>query len=81
MTPISYARHRVPPAIIQHTVWLYLPFTLSYRDIKDLLAGRGLDISMKPSVAGSPSSARRLRGSFGVGDRVRPAAGTWTKWS
>ena len=45
MKPISYARHRFPPAIIQHAVWLYLRFTLSYRDIEDLLAERGLDIS------------------------------------
>ena len=45
MKPISYARHRFPPAIIQHTVWLYLRFTLSYRDVEDLLAERGLDIS------------------------------------
>ena len=45
MRPISYACHRSPPAIIQHAVWLYLRFTLSYRDIEDLLAERGLDIS------------------------------------
>lgn len=45
MMPISYARYRFPPAIIQHAVWLYLRFTLSYRDIEDLLAERGLDIS------------------------------------
>ena len=43
--PISYARHRFPPLIIQHAVWLYLRFTLSYRDVEDLLAERGLDIS------------------------------------
>ena len=45
MMPISYARHRFPPAVIQHAVWLYLRFTLSYRDVEDLLAERGLDIS------------------------------------
>jgi transposase-like protein len=43
--PISYARHRFPPAVIQHAVWLYLRFTLSFRDVEDLLAERGLDIS------------------------------------
>ena len=31
--------------VIQHAVWLYLRFTLSYRDVEDLLAERGLDIS------------------------------------
>jgi putative transposase len=29
MKPISYTRHRFPPAIIQHAVWLHLRFTLS----------------------------------------------------
>jgi hypothetical protein len=33
--------------IIQHAVWLYLRFTLSYRDVKELLAERGLDISAR----------------------------------
>jgi putative transposase len=45
MTPISYARHRFPPDVIRHAVWLYLRFTLSYRDVEDLLAERGLIVS------------------------------------
>ena len=45
MVGISYRRHRFPPVIIQHAVWLYLRFTLSYRDVEELLAERGLDIS------------------------------------
>ena len=45
MKPISYARHRFPPDVIRHAVWLYLRFTLSYRDVEDLLAERGLDVS------------------------------------
>ena len=44
MTTISFARHLFLPAIIRHTVWLYLRFTLSYRDVEDLLAERGLDV-------------------------------------
>ena len=35
----------VPPLIIRHAVWLYVRFTLSYRDVEDLLAERGLDVS------------------------------------
>ena len=42
---ISFARHQFPPAIIRHAVWLYFRFTLSYRDVEDLLAERGLDVS------------------------------------
>ena len=45
MIPISYARHRFPPDVIRHAVWLYLRFTLSYRDVEELLAERGLDVS------------------------------------
>ena len=45
MKPISYARHRFPPDVIRHAVWLYLRFSLSYRDVEDLLAERGLDVS------------------------------------
>ena len=37
-----YKRHRFPPEIIQHTVWLYHRFNLSHRDIEDLLAKRGM---------------------------------------
>jgi putative transposase len=42
---ISVARHQFSPAIIRHTVWLYVRFTLSYRDVEDLLAERAMDIS------------------------------------
>jgi len=45
MTTISFARHQFPPDVIRHAVWLYLRFTLSFRDVEDLLAERGLDLS------------------------------------
>ncbi len=45
MHNISFKRHRFPPEIIRHSVWLYARFTLSYRDVEDHLAERGLDIS------------------------------------
>ncbi|WP_392664828.1 IS6 family transposase [Amaricoccus sp. B4] len=45
MRPLSYARHRFAPAIIQHAVWLYFRFALSYRNVEDILAGRGIDVS------------------------------------
>jgi putative transposase len=44
MDNICFKRHRFPPDIIRHAVWLYAHFTLSYRDVEDLLAERGLDI-------------------------------------
>lgn len=77
MSPLSFARHQFPPAIIQHAIWLYLPFTLSYRDVEELLAERGIQVSYEtvrrwvvkfgPATCGTagPSPAR---------------AGIWTRW-
>ena len=45
MRQISYARHRFPALIIQHAVWVYFRFTLSYRDVEDMLSERGIDAS------------------------------------
>jgi len=40
-----YKRHRFPPAIIGHAVWLYFRFALSYRDVEELLAERGVIVT------------------------------------
>jgi putative transposase len=45
MRKISYAGYRFPLEVIDQAIWLYLRFTLSFRDIEDLLAGRGIAIS------------------------------------
>jgi putative transposase len=45
MSNIDYRRHRFPPEIIQHAVWLYFRFPLSYRNVEDLLAERGIKLS------------------------------------
>src|SRR6058998_2386604 len=65
MTPLSYVGYRFPPEIIQHAIWLYLRFTLSFRDVEELLAERGIDVSHETvrrwvAVFG-PMIARRLR--------------------
>ena len=75
MQPVCYARHQFPPEIIQHTVWLYLRFTLSYRDVEDLLAERGLEVSYETVrrwvLKFGPAFARNLR-------RLRPRpTSTW----
>src|SRR5436309_15598894 len=68
----SYRRHRFPPLIIQHAIWLYLRFTLSYRDVEELLAERGLEVSYETVrrwvLKFGPGFARRLRRS-----RPRPS--------
>ena len=45
MEKISYAGYRFPPEIIHQAIWLYLRFTLSLRDVEDLLAERGVAVS------------------------------------
>ena len=45
MTKISYKGYRFPPEIIQRAIWLYYRFTLSFRDVEDLLAERGIIVS------------------------------------
>ena len=72
MDQLSYCRPRFPPAVIQHAIWLYLRFTLSYRDVEDLLAERGLEVSYETVrrwvLKFGPGFARRLRRS-----RPRPS--------
>jgi putative transposase len=45
MTQVSYSGYRFPPEIIQQAIWLYIRFTLSFRDVEDLLAERGIMVS------------------------------------
>jgi uncharacterized protein (DUF1810 family) len=65
MKLISYAATDFSPDVIRHAVWLYLRFTLSYWDVEDLLAERGLMISnesIRPWVLKfGPIAARNLR--------------------
>ena len=45
MNPISFKRHRFPPEVIRRAVWLYFRFTLSVRDVEELLAEREIEVS------------------------------------
>ena len=45
MDKLSYCRHRFPGIIIQQAIWLYFRFSLSYRDVEDMLAERGIDVT------------------------------------
>src|SRR6185312_8654627 len=45
MNKVSYSGYRFPPEIIQQAIWFYLRFTLSLRDVEDLLAERGIVVS------------------------------------
>ena len=45
LSPSLYRRHRFPAEIITHCVWLYFRFNLSYRDVEEMMAMRGLFLS------------------------------------
>ena len=69
MKPITYKRHRFPPETIRLAVWLYYRFTTSLRDVEEMLAERGIDVSYEtvrcwankfgPAIA---ANIRRARG-------------------
>ena len=52
--PVRYHRYRFPPLIISHAVWLYHRFCLSFRDVEDLLAQRGVTVSYETVGSTSP---------------------------
>ena len=70
MRPISFKRHRFPPDVIRHAVWLYFRFTLSFRDVEEMLAQRGIEVSYETircwTIKFGPLIARNLK-------RKRPA--------
>lgn len=70
MKPLSFKRHRFPADVIRHAVWLYFRFSLSFRDIEELLAARGVDVSYETvrcwTIKFGPQIARRLK-------RLRPS--------
>ena len=43
MQAVSFKRHRFPPDVIRHAVWLYFRFTLSLRDVEEMLAEREIE--------------------------------------
>src|SRR5919199_6546919 len=65
MTVPSYSGYRFPAEIIQRAVWMYLRFTLSLRDVEELLAERGILVTYESIrrwvLAFGPQIARRLR--------------------
>ena len=62
---VSYKRHRFPPEIIAHTVWLYFRFPLSLRLVEEMLLERGILVSYETvrrwALKFGPAYARRLK--------------------
>ena len=62
---VSFKRHRFPADVIRHAVWLYFRFTLSLRDVEEMLAERGIEVSYETircwTKKFGPQFARRLK--------------------
>ena len=65
MPPIRYKRHRFPPQIIAHAVWLYFRFPLSLRLVEEMLLERGIVVSYETirrwAIKFGADYARRLK--------------------
>ncbi|TFW14186.1 IS6 family transposase [Brevundimonas intermedia] len=65
MKPLSFKRHRFPAAVIRQAVWLHFRFSLSLRDVEELMASRGIDVSYETircwTIEFGPQIVRRLR--------------------
>ena len=65
MARLSFKRHRFPADVIRHAVWLYFRFTLSFRDVEELLAHRGISVSYETlrcwTMKFGPQIAAKLR--------------------
>ena len=65
MKPLSFKRHRFPAEVIRHAVWLYFRFNLSLRDVEEMLARRGIEVSYETIRCWTrkfgPLIARRLK--------------------
>ena len=79
MTKISYAGYRFPPEIIQQAIWLYVRFTLSFRDVEDLLAERGIAVSYETVRRWVNHFGPRSQLIFASAGRDRTQPGIWTK--
>ena len=77
---ISFARHQFPLAIIRHAVWLYVRFTLSYRDVEDPLAERDLDVSYETVRRWVLKFSRYSRENFAIDARGQRPNGISTRW-
>ena len=74
MQPISYKRHRFPPDTIRLAVWFYYRFTTSLRDVEEMLAERGIDVTYETvrcwAKKFGPAIAANIRRKRGRADSV-----------
>ena len=84
----SYKRHRYPVEIIDHGVWLYFRFTLSFREVEEMMLARGVVVSYETirrwcakfgPVYAAELRRRRPRPGDGSTAGCGSCAGRWTR--
>lgn len=73
--PERYEYHRFPGEIISYGVWLSYRFSLSSRDVEELLLARGIVLPMRPSATGVGRLDRITRINYGAGARSQATNG------
>ena len=91
MTSLSYSGYRFPRDIIQRAVWMYLRFTLSFRDVEECLVERGIETSYEsirrwvltfgPVIACRRSPLPRDIEPLGVDEGPWPSYESGTAWA
>ena len=76
-----YHGHRFPREVIAHAVRLYLRFALSFPDVEELLAERGVQVSYEAIACGAARSDRSWSRGCAATGAVQLASGTWTRCS
>ena len=66
MQAVSFKRHRFPPDVIRQALWPYFRFTLSFRDVEEVLARRGIEVSYETIRCKFACNIDPLRGAFRV---------------
>jgi putative transposase len=77
---ISFKRHRFPTDVIRQAVWLYSRFTLSIRDVEELLAQRGVDVSREAVRCWVNKFGSLIAANLRRRRELPPAAGIWMYW-
>ena len=72
--------YRFSPEIISHAVWLYYRFALSHRDVEELLAERGIQVSYEAIRLWCRKFGPPLASDSVDGVRDAATSGFWTRW-
>jgi transposase-like protein len=77
----SIKHHRFPQEIIAHMVWLYFRFSPSFRDVEEVMAVRGVDLSYETVRCWTLKFGQQYANELGVDVLSPETNGTWTRCS